>query len=392
MIVIAGAGLVGMTTAVLLATNGHNVALIDQRPAPGEVPDARALVLSPSSVECLQILGVWPLVAQRAEPITDIHVSQQRAFGTVRLSGSMLGLEALGWACPAGFLATTLGNLVNELAGKGANPPLALRWRTTLLDAVEDARGVRLTVESDGESSSMTSGVLIGADGTDSVVRNIAGLRTISRDYGQTAIVSHVDVGTPRSHTAYERFTARGPIAMIPCGGSRYVNVQCVNESALDEWLAMDDDDYAANLMRRFGGRLGELVLSGDRRAHSLHAVHTPDVSSGRVAVIGNAANTLHPNGAQGLNLGWRDARVLAEMLSAERSSDPSATLASYADERRADHQRVWRFTDFLALGFGTRLPGAPALRSLMMSMFDAAPPLKRRFGWQATGLAFNRI
>ncbi len=378
-VVIAGAGLVGAALGLGLAQQGLRVLIVDQQPSPAargaDAGDGRGLALSVSSVAVLESLQVWPHLAAIATPIKTIHVSQQGHFGALRLSHRDLGLPLLGYVCPADELQRTL------LTALAATPGLTLRWQTRLTGARATPDGMELTLHS-AATERCTTSLLVGADGVASVVRELAGIEVEQHLYGQTAIVANVEVARPRAHTAFERFTTSGPLALLPLGARRYVLVRTARSEEVAGLLALTEAAYLQDAQQRFGYALGALSKLGSRRAHPLLAQRAAQVIGARSLLLGNAANALHPNAAQGLNLGLRDVAaalsVIAQAQCAAEDLGSPAVLARYAAVRKQDHQTTTRITDTLARVFALDVPIVGSLRALALCTVDRLPWVKR--------------
>ena len=381
--VVVGAGLIGSACALALSRAGLHVSLIEARPAPTAASvDARALVLAPSSVAVFCELELWPSLAPHAHPITTIVVSDRGGCGRLYLRAADAGLDALGYACPAAALQHSL-----RAAAMTALGP-SWRWASRYRRHTHSDTGVMVTIEdSDGHESVLTAALLIAADGSDSEVRTALGLAVRRYDYGQHAVVAMIEVARAEPNTAFEHFTCEGPLALIPCGGSRYVSVQCLAAARAADALALDDESYAAMLVQRFGTRLGPISRCGPRRAHALRAQSAHHLTAPRAVLIGNAANTVHPNAAQGLNLGLRDVAALATRSARGDPGDVDG-LAAYAAARTLDHRRTVRFTDGLAQTFRSPLAGLRGGRRLALTVADLCMPLKRALILEASGLA----
>jgi 2-octaprenyl-6-methoxyphenol hydroxylase len=383
--VVIGAGLVGSCAALALHRAARSVLLVDTAPAPQRPEgDARALVLSTTSVDILTELGLWPHLAPRATPIRHIRVSDRGGYGGLILNAADSGLENLGWACPADVLLYELRSAITAALGDNVH------WSTRYAGHQVHADHVELQLAHGTETRSVRAALVVGADGNRSSLRSACGIKTDGYDYGQHALITKVAVERPAEYTAFEHFTREGPLAMIPCGGAHYVSVQCLHESRALAALSLDDGAYGAELERRFGTRLGHLTVMGTRRAHVLVRQRAQHIVAPRTVLIGNAANTMHPNAAQGLNLGWRDVATLAACLAADvdRDAGDATLLARYAAARAPDHRRTVGFTDLLAQGFRSRLWPLSLTRRLVLTLSDLSPSTKQRFIHEASGLA----
>lgn len=377
-LVIAGAGLVGAALAVGSSALGLRVAIVERVSAPrGLAADPRGLALNHRSVAILDSLGIWSGLAPVACPIHQIIVSQRGHFGALRLGREDIGRQELGFVCPADHLQQTM------LSRLAATPGVEVHWQTTL-EATHD-EGARRVVEIRGAHGveHWRTALLIGADGTDSTVRALAGIGAAREDFDQVALVCNVDVSRPQANTAFERFTADGPQALLPLGGRRYVMVRCARPRDADALLDVSDKEYLRDAQHRFGYRLGLFSAPGPRRPWPLQRLRAATLTANRLLLMGNAATTVHPNAAQGLNLGLRDVQATLDWLGelGSNGSDPgdSAALARLAAQRLPDHAGIARATDTLATLFTSRWPGVPAVLALGMLGLDRVTPLRRR-------------
>jgi 2-octaprenyl-6-methoxyphenol hydroxylase len=255
-----------------------------------------------------------------------------------------------------------------------------------------NAAAAEVTLIRDGDPQVLRAGLVVVADGGDSAVRQQLGVSTKAFDYGQTAVVANVTSERAPDSTAYERFTATGPLAILPLGGHRCVVVWAVPTAEAQTLLAHDDATFLSLLGDRFGNRLGRFVKVGRRRSYPLRLCLAERQVGSRFVIIGNAAHTIHPNAAQGLNLGLRDAAALAECIAdARRAGEDIASTAhleKYAAGRIEDHRNVTRLSDGLARIFYNDIAPLVVARNLAMVAVDLVPPLKRRLVRQAMGLS----
>ena len=377
-LVIAVAGLVGAALALGSSALGLRVAIVDRvAPPRGLAPDPRGLALNHRSVAILASLGVWPELAPPACPIHQIVVSQRGHFGTLCLGREDIGQRELGFVCPADRLQQVM------LSRLAATERVEVHWQTTL-EATRILGTQRLVeVRSADGAECWRTALLVGADGTDSTVRALAGIEAAREDFDQVALVCNVDVSRPRAHTAYERFTASGPQALLPLGGRRYVMVRCARTRDADRLLSLSDAAYLEDAQQRFGYRLGLFSAPGPRRPWPLQRLRAATLTRERLLLMGNAATTVHPNAAQGLNLGLRDVQAALAWLEPlhARGADlgDASALDVLAAQRLPDHRAIARTTDMLAALFTAPWPGLPAVLALGMMGLDRVPPLRRR-------------
>lgn len=377
-LVIAGAGLVGAALAVGSSALGLRVAIVDRVPPPrGLAPDPRGLALNHRSVAILESLGVWAELVSQACPIHQILVSQRGHFGTLRLGREDIARQALGFVCPADRLQQVI------LARLATTARVEVHWQTTLeATRIEDTRRL---VEVRGAAGAETwrTALLVGADGTESTVRTLAGIEAAREDFDQVALVCNVDVSRPQANTAYERFTTSGPQALLPLGGRRYVMVRCARSHESEALLGLSDTAYLQDAQQRFGYRLGLFSAPGPRRPWPLQRLRAARLTGERLLLMGNAATTVHPNAAQGLNLGLRDVQATLDWLgqrgATEADPGSASALDTLAAQRLPDHRAIARTTDALAAFFTTAWPGMPAVLALGLMGLDRFSSLRRR-------------
>jgi 2-octaprenyl-6-methoxyphenol hydroxylase len=248
---------------------------------------------------------------------------------------------------------------------------------------------VDLTIARGGASQEVRAALAVAADGAGSLLRQESGIDASVEDYDQVAIV--VNASTDRANTgaAYERFTASGPLAVLPVAGGSYAVVWAVRPERARELLALDDAGFLAELMRAFGWRAGRWLKVGRRNSYPLALSRAEETTAQRVVLIGNAAQALHPVAGQGFNLGLRDAATLAEMLAgAEPDVGAEDVLQRFAAWRADDRQGVTRFTDGLVKLFGDERPGMGLVRNFGLLLFDLSPSAKRALSRVSWGFA----
>ncbi|WBS02609.1 FAD-dependent monooxygenase [Pseudoduganella sp. SL102] len=365
-VAICGAGPAGMALAALLVQRGmpaSRIALVDAKSLDAARGDPRTLALSWGSRQILGQVGAWPVPATG---IHEIHVSRKGTFGRSMITRDEHRVPALGYVTRYGDLVTVLAGVVERLGIASLRP-----MRVTALD--EAAGGVRLALD-DGRSDGRTISAAIAVQAEGGLFGAQADKQAM-RDYGQTAIIAQVEASAPIAHRAYERFTDEGPLAMLPQddGETRgYSMVWCVRPETAQELLSLDDAAFLARLNGTFGERLGRFTHATRRLAFPL-GLNAGVTGTARTTAIGNAAQTLHPVAGQGLNLGLRDATVLARLLA--RGATPEA-LAEFAALRRQDRDVTVRLTDTMARIFANTSPLQPVL-GLSLAAIDLFSPAR---------------
>lgn len=383
-IVIAGGGLVGSSLAIALNGSGFRVALVEAAaPCVDAQPsyDERNLALATASVNALTSLGVWTHAAASATPIRRIHVSRRGDFGAVRLDAAALGLGTFGAVLPARELGQALLRRLDECAGIVRIAPAQL----VALDARAHATEAVLRT-AEGERRVATR-LLVGADGTESFVREHFGIGTQRTDYAQSAFVTTVTCERALDGLAYERFTDSGPVALLPLGRNRAGLILTVASTDAGRVGALDDAQFIAFVHERFGYRAGRLTRPGARKPYPLRRVLADRLTAARTVLVGNAAQTVHPLGAQGFNLGLRDALTLAEVLG-EAIDDPghADVLERHVQRRMPDRNATTSFSDDLVHVMANDFAPLGALRSLGFAAIDRIAPLKRRIALRGMG------
>ena len=384
-ILIAGAGAVGASLACALAGSDYRIGIIEAIPLDRtgqSTHDGRGLALSLGTRQKLAAAGVWSALEEYANPIEHIHVSHRSHFGVVRLDAGRLDLPALGYVVPA----LRLGRALLDTVGSAGN--IDLICPATLCALSQEGHCVRVMLENNDTPRELTANLLVGADGSQSRVRELCNIGTTLHDYEQTAIVTHIRPAKPHNNTAYERFTDSGPLALLPLRDGHCVSVCCLRHESAAALMTASDEEFLRTLEQRFAGRLGRFTEAGDRRSYPLRLIESEHQQQGRVLLLGNSVHTIHPNAAQGFNLGLHDAVALAEQL-LQHNADPGEAhvLQRYLADRVPVQKRVIRFSHSLAWLFYQPHPLLGPLRTLGMVGLDMLPPLQRAFVHRTAGL-----
>lgn len=388
-ILISGGGLVGASLACALSGHGLRIGLIEAVSYSAETQpgyDDRAIALAAGTQRIFAALGLWPLLAERVTPIHRIHVSDRGRFGFTRLDRREEGVEALGYVALGRDLGAVLGARLAQL------PDVQLICPARVAGVEFSGEVAHAHVEREGAMRTLNTRLLVAADGAQSMLRDLLAIPTTVWEYGQTALIANVTPGRAHEHVAYERFTDTGPLALLPMSEGRCALVWTLRDDQVESVMALDDAAFLARLQERFGQRLGRLTRVGRRSVYPLKLVRARESVRSRLALIGNAAHTLHPIAGQGFNLGLRDVAALAEVLLEARRvgediGDP-AVLNRYADWRQDDHRRVIAFTDGLTRLFTSPLAPVAWVRNAGMLVLDLCPPAKRIFAKLAMGKA----
>jgi len=404
-IIIVGGGMVGAAMACALRDSGLRIALIDAATPPaaaapdydvqgrtnvagGTMPgatDDRTVALADGSRRIFEALGVWPALAPQAAALKQIHISDKGRFGFTRLNAADAGLPALGYVVANRAVAAALYDAIKH------SPSIALYAPASAQAIAVDPTGARVTLTHQGGNDVLTARLVIAADGADSPIRTLLGIEGRRIDYGQAALVTAVTPTRASDGTAYERFTATGPLALLPAVNERYVVVWSLPQARAEELLAVDDLTFLAALQEQFGDRLGTFTRVGRRQVYPLALTHVTEHVRERVALIGNAAHTVHPVAGQGFNLGLRDVATLAQTIveAARAGQDIGAldVLRRYADWRVRDNRAIAGFTHSLIRIFSNDYLPVALARNLGLIAVDLVPPLKRRFIRMTSGL-----
>jgi 2-octaprenyl-6-methoxyphenol hydroxylase len=449
-IVIAGGGLVGASLAVALRDTRWRVAVVEPIPPQAEAQpsfDDRQTALAPTSRRFFENLGLWQAIEAKASPIRRIHVSDRGHGGFTRLDAAEEGLPALGHVAPNRVLGAVLAPAMAEAAdvfcparitqthpvmepAEAESDPDAARapaagdpaGHAASSPAETQAVARQVVIETESGPQTVSTRLLVVADGMRSTTREALGIGLDERDYGQSAIIANLRTQHPHHGTAYERFTPDGPLAVLPAGQDAASMVWTLAHdearAAATEW---SEAKFLESLQTAFGWRLGRLEAVGKRQVYPLWAVTADQFCAQRAVIMGNAAHALHPVAGQGFNLALRDVAGLVEALGGDtqldepgavddangpagagdtgsladaadagRAADPGDPdrLAAYARSRRSDYRRTFTFTDGLVRLFSNEFLPLVAARNVGLTLLDLFPPARRALLKQATGAA----
>ncbi|MDC4487151.1 FAD-dependent monooxygenase [Acinetobacter baumannii] len=396
-VIIVGGGMVGLSLSLMLAKANIAVKLLeavkypnydDQNVAPYHSSfDARNTALSRRSVQIYQKLGLWDALQQHATPILQVHITEQGSFGKARLVAEQEKVESFGQVIENAWLGRVLLTQVRQ------QPLIELIDGVQVTALTQDAEQVHIEAQRGDELLKLESKLLIAADGRDSFCRQAIGVGVDVHDYDQVAIVTTVQTSKPHEHVGFERFSALGPLALLPLPGEyRRSVVWPVKKGTEGEWLGEENDQHFLDaLQKTYGDRAGKFEKTGKRFSYPLSQVLAHKQAVGRVILMGNAAHTIHPVAGQGFNLCLRDAdvllRYLVNQLSASDDIGNPDNLLAYEQARLSDQQRVIKFCDTVVRGFSNQNPLLKLIRNTGLIVFDVIPGVKPLVANYAMGL-----
>lgn len=371
-LVIVGGGPVGAALATALSAGGYQVLVLEARPELGAASDGRTLAMSYGSRLILERLGAWNRV-EPATPIHSIHISQRGGFGRALLAAEDAGLPALGYVVGYARLHKALGE---ALASSGAT----LAAAASVDDLEFRADRVTVRFRRGDREHFVRARLLVIADGGAGLGKRAGATLKVS-DYRQDAVVATVVTSRPHGQRAFERFTADGPVALLPFE-DRYALVWTAAPESAARFTEINDKSFLERLQMHFGDRAGRFLSVAARARFPLTLRYAANPVLPRSVLLGNAAQALHPIAGQGFNLGLRDAWELADLLLHRDDRDPgsAACLAAYRSARRLDRLGGIVVTDSLVRMFSNDFAPLRAARGAGLALLDIAPPVKRAF------------
>jgi 2-octaprenyl-6-methoxyphenol hydroxylase len=371
-ILILGGGLVGNSLACALENSGLQVGLVEASIASAGAPgfNERKLALSAASLTALEHLAVAQKFANGFSPIRRIHISRAGDFGSVDIQARQYQRDYFGGVVLARDLGAALETRVGELKN------LSIYRPAKVLHVVSDAALPNVLIECNGKQQTLSAKMVIGADGTQSLLRSVLNIATDNFDYQQHLFVCSLQTDQVSDGTAFERFTSQGPVALLPMPGGQYGALCGVNHDDVSRVAAFGDADYTDYFQQRFGWRAGRIRKVGTRTHYPLKKVVAKEIVRPGFVLMGNAAQTLHPIGAQGFNLGLRDALSFAECLQTHNLQS-AEFLSAYQQARREDREQTIAFSDGLARFTSQENSFAKSLRSLGLFSIGLSPNLQ---------------
>ena len=384
-VVIAGGGMVGMSLAIALASSNIHVAVIDKTILTSQLQpsfDGRVSAISYGSKCILDGIGVWAGMAAEAEPILDIRVSDGNMPFFLHYDHHEVGENPLGYIVENRHTRTALQQVASAL------PTLTLLDNQSLESIERDDGSVTVRLKG---GQALRCRLLVGADGKHSAIRSLAQIKAMEWHYRQTAIVCTITHEKPHNGLAQERFLPAGPFAVLPMRGNRSSLVWVEPEDRVSLYLELSEGELIQEIQERVGDYLGKIQTASECFSYPLSLMHAKSYIGHRIALMGDAAHAMHPIAGQGVNLGFRDVGVLAELIT-ERfhlglDIGSSDVLARYQQWRRFDNVTMLAVTDGLNRLFCINVLPVQLARGFGLWAVGKLPPLKKFLMRHAMGL-----
>jgi len=390
-VVIAGGGMIGTSLALALSPLGLRVAVVEAVARGAALQpsfDDRSTALSRSTQRMFEAMGLWNQIRSASTPIKRIHVSDKGRFGFSHIDAEEQNVEALGYV----VINRVLGEVLQKALDGDASIDVICPAKISALDAAPDEMTASVSSESK-ETQGLRCRLLVAADGANSSVRDMMGITAAQTSYGQRAVIGNLLTEKPLEQVAYERFTDVGPLALLPIADELAAFIWTVAENDAGRVLELEDEAFLGEMQAAFGHRLGRFSRVGERAAYPLSLSKALRLTAARSVLVGNAAHGLHPVAAQGFNLGLRDVAALCDCIAdvctnGDADIGSQELLSRFADWRRADQDKLVRFTDGLVKLFTSKSMQAGLLRNAGMLGFDFIPGVRSEFARHTMGLA----
>lgn len=387
--IIVGGGLVGTSLIAALQCKPLKIALLEQHLPDFSTKtkrDSRPISLSVGSVRILKTMGIWTALEKFASPINTVHVSEQGRLGRIRFEASDYEVPALGFVVPFDQLQKALYHRISSLDNVDV---ISIQQIDTL---VCDENGATVNVQTVEGDRSLHAALLVGADGSQSTCRQLMSITADEKNHGEIALTASFTIDASHQHIAYERFTERGTLAILPLGKTDQCRlVWTMTEAVNTKVSAWSDAQCIAHIQQVFGHRLGCIQTFKKGAQFPLTSIIANEQIRDAFVLLGNAAHTIYPLAAQGFNLGLRDVAVLSDVIDTALSESVPIgnknVLQQYFDWRSQDQRSVIRFTNSLVDVFGLQVPCLGGVRGLAMLAMEVLPFAKKRIAHRAMGL-----
>jgi 2-octaprenyl-6-methoxyphenol hydroxylase len=374
-VAIVGGGIVGLTFACALKESGLRVAVIEAKTDSAAISRGQAYHINLMSSRIFEGIGVWEKMQSQVNPIQQIRLSDADYPGIVQFLPKDLNATVLGYVANHGVVLEALQDSLRQCSTVTYLCPVEVVQIEYQADCVE------LELSQKGETKRISAQLLVAADGARSPIRHQAGIRADGWQYWQSCVVAFIQPEKPHHNIAYERFWESGPFAILPLPNNLCRIVWTAPKAEAAAILALDDNEFLAQLQQRFGDQMGALSLVGQRYLFPVHFMHSRAYTMPRLALIGDAAHCCHPVGGQGVNLGIRDAAALAQVLqtAAKKGEDLGllSVLRQYDRWRFLENLMILGFTDVLDRLFSNSLFPLVTLRRAGLWALQSVPPIK---------------
>jgi 2-octaprenyl-6-methoxyphenol hydroxylase len=384
--VVVGGASVGLSTALALGQSERRVLLIEKESAraPSSSPagDSKTFALSYASAKIYSALGIWETLADVATPIKHVHVTMQGQFGSCRLSHNDLKTEVLGYVVAAQALEDSLTHALK------ACPTVEVLRSASIVQAELSLNEWHMQVQVDQQTLPLSSRLLIASDGANSALRAAHYIDCDDLEYGHCGIMVNLKMKAMPEGVALERFLEKGAIALLPWQEGWATCVWTLDEHTARDLMSQNDEIFMAHCQQALGRQLGSIISIGKRYVFPLRMKLAKAQSGARFLLMGNAAHSLHPIAAQGLNLSLRDMWQLKKQvdLSSRVDMGDPEFIATYVNARKQDQNRIIFATDKIARFMASdRL--SEKWRAMGITLFDSFFPLKNRFTRYSMGL-----
>jgi len=385
-VIIVGGGLVGATLAYSLANVGMKVTVLDRGDPQSWLDDSfdgRASAVALASQRYLEAIGLWSDMAPHACAIKDIRVSEAHQPFFLHYDHRDLGDEPFGYMVENRHIRRSLYSAINQNENISILAPIEI-------DSID--RGANQVSVALKNNTVIHAPLLLAADGRRSRIRAQAGIRVTQWQYKQTGIVCTVKHEKPHHQIAHEHFLPAGPFAILPLQGNNSSLVWVEDDKLAPMILALEEKEFLEELEKRFGSFLGKLEVVGPRWSFPLSLQHAHRYAANRLALVGDAAHGMHPIAGQGLNLGWRGAAALTEIIYDARKLGLDygleTVLENYERWRRFDNTLMLGMTDGLNRLFSNNIGPLKFMRDVGLAIVNQLPPLKKIFMGSAMGLS----
>ncbi|RMD68264.1 MAG: ubiquinone biosynthesis protein UbiH [Gammaproteobacteria bacterium] len=382
-VIIVGAGMVGLTLACALKESPLRIALVEASPPPKALPksgfDLRVSAITRASENIFTVLGAWEAM-ERRQPFREMHVWDAAGSGVIHFDSADIGEDKLGYIIENRVIQHALLQRLGEVSWHCPGKPEALKFHEEAVEVILEG------------GPSLKGKLVVGADGADSRVRLLSGIRVRGWGYGQRALVTHVKTSESHRDTAWQCFLPTGPLAFLPLPENHCAVIWSTLEEEAERLASLDEDAFLAELQLAFGTRLGRMLSAGPRATFPLRMLHARQYVRPRLALIGDAAHTIHPLAGQGANLGLLDAAALAEVIveGIRGGRDPGSflLLRRYERWRKGDNLLMLAAMEAFHRAFTSSFFPLRWARSLGLNLTNALPPLKNTFMRHAMGLS----